>query len=114
MTKWLTMKEAAEYLKMGRSTIYKLLREGNLPAHKVGREWRFDAAELAEPEINAFLTHLAVKEKVAALTQNQALSALLFLYRHVLGRDVDDLGEVIRARKPKRLPVAPAHLAPIR
>jgi excisionase family DNA binding protein len=34
------MKEAAEYLKMGRSTIYKLLREGNLPAHKVGREWR--------------------------------------------------------------------------
>jgi len=48
MTQWLTMKEAAEYLKMGRSTIYKLLREGNLPAHKVGREWRFDAAELDE------------------------------------------------------------------
>ena len=37
MIQWLTMKEAAEYLKMGRSTIYKLLREGNLPAHKVGR-----------------------------------------------------------------------------
>ena len=48
MTKWLTMKEVAEYLRMGRSTIYKLLREGNLPAHKVGREWRFDAAELDE------------------------------------------------------------------
>jgi len=48
MTQWLTMKEAAEYLKMGRSTIYKLLREGNLPAHKVEREWRFDAAELDE------------------------------------------------------------------
>ncbi len=48
MTHWLTMKEAAEYLKMGRSTIYKLLREGKLPAHKVGREWRFDAAELDE------------------------------------------------------------------
>ena len=43
-------------------------------------------AELAEPEINAFLTHLAVKEKVSSSTQNQALSALLFLYRHVLGR----------------------------
>jgi len=40
-------------------------------------------AEMAEPEINAFLTHLAVKEKVSASTQNQALSALLFLYRHV-------------------------------
>ncbi|MBN1477248.1 integron integrase [Candidatus Sumerlaeota bacterium] len=62
-------------------------------------------AEMAEPEINAFLTHLAVKEKVAASTQNQALSALLFLYRHVLGREVGDLGEVIRARKSRRLPV---------
>jgi integron integrase len=60
---------------------------------------------MAEPEINAFLTHLATKEKVSASTQNQALSALLFLYRHVLGREVGDLGEIIRARKPKRLPV---------
>ncbi len=50
-------------------------------------------------------THLAVKEKVSASTQNQALSALLFLYRHVIGREVGDLGEVIRARKPTRLPV---------
>jgi integron integrase len=62
-------------------------------------------AEMAEAEINAFLTHLAVKEKVSASTQNQALSALLFLYRHVIGREVGDLGEVIRARKPTRLPV---------
>ena len=62
-------------------------------------------AEMAEPEINAFLTHFAVKDKVSASTQNQALSALLFLYRHVLGRKVGDLGEVIRARKPTRLPV---------
>ncbi|MDI6770839.1 MAG: integron integrase [Anaerolineales bacterium] len=62
-------------------------------------------AEMAEPEINAFLTHLAVERKVSASTQNQALSALLFLYRHVLGRPVGDLGEVIRARKPTRLPV---------
>ena len=62
-------------------------------------------AEMAEPEINAFLTHLAVEKRVSASTQNQALSALLFLYRHVLDREVGDLGEVIRARKPKRLPV---------
>jgi len=60
---------------------------------------------MAEPEINAFLTHLAVKEKVVASTQNQALSALLFLYRHVLEREIGDLGDVIRARKPKHLPV---------
>jgi integron integrase len=62
-------------------------------------------AEMAEPEINAFLTHLAVKDKVSASTQNQALSALLFLYRRVLGRQIGELGGVIRARKPKRLPV---------
>jgi integron integrase len=62
-------------------------------------------AEMAEPEINAFLTHLAVKEKVSASTQNQALSALLYLYRHVLGREVGTLEGLIRARKPKRLPV---------
>jgi len=61
--------------------------------------------EMAEPEINAFLTHLAVNEHVTASTQNQALAALLFLYRHVLGRQIGDLGEVIRARKPRRLPV---------
>jgi len=62
-------------------------------------------ADMAEPEINAFLTHMAVKEKVSASTQNQALSALLFLYRHVLGRPIGDLGEVVRARRPTRLPV---------
>jgi len=61
--------------------------------------------EMGEPEINAFLTHLAVKDKVSASTQNQALCALLFLYRHVIGREVGDLGDVIRARKPTRLPV---------
>jgi len=62
-------------------------------------------AEMAEPEINTFLTHLAVEQKVSASTQNQALSALLFLYRHVLGYEVGDLGEVVRARPSRRLPV---------
>lgn len=45
-TKWLTVIEAAEYLKMGRSTVYKLAQEGKLPTHKVGRQGRFDAKEL--------------------------------------------------------------------
>jgi integron integrase len=60
---------------------------------------------MAEPEINAFLTHLATEGKVSASTQNQALSALLFLYRYVLDRKIGELGEVVRARKPHRLPV---------
>jgi len=60
---------------------------------------------MGEPEINAFLTYLASKEHVSSSTQNQALSALLFLYRYVFGRELGELGEVIRARRPKRLPV---------
>lgn len=73
--------------------------------HRVRRDCHFHnvghPTEMAEPEINAFLTHLAVREKVAALTQYQVLSVLLFLYRHVFGREVDNLDEVIRAREPK-------------
>jgi len=61
--------------------------------------------EMDADEINEFLTHLAVEENVAASTQNQAASALLFLYRHVLEREIEELGEVVRARRPKRLPV---------
>ena len=46
MTNWLTLEEAAKYLKMGKSTLYDLARKENVPAHKVGRQWRFDAKEL--------------------------------------------------------------------
>jgi integron integrase len=57
-------------------------------------------------EIEEFLTHLAVDRNVAASTQNQALYAILFLYRHVLRRDLDEQTiDAVRARKPKRLPV---------
>jgi integron integrase len=61
--------------------------------------------EMGEGEINAFLSHLAVQERVSASSQNQALAALLFLYRHVLKREIGDLGQVIRAKRPRRLPV---------
>jgi len=60
---------------------------------------------MGEAEINAFLTDLAVRQSVSASSQSQALSALVYLYKHVLKRDLGDFGEVIRARKPKRLPV---------
>ena len=62
-------------------------------------------ADMAEPEINAFVTHLAVDAHVSASTQTQALSALLFLYRHVIGREVGELTDLVRARKSRRLPV---------
>ena len=56
-------------------------------------------------EVEAFLTHLAMERNVSAGTQNQALNALLFFYRHVVGRDLGDLGSVVRARRPRRIPV---------
>ena len=60
--------------------------------------------EMGKAEIEAFLSHLAVQRKVAASTQNQALAGILFLYRHVLHQDVDWLTDVVRAKKPQRLP----------
>ena len=60
--------------------------------------------EMGEHEINAFLSHLAVHGRVAASTQNQALCALLFLYRHVLEKPFPKLEDLIWARKPRRLP----------
>jgi integron integrase len=62
-------------------------------------------AGMGPPEITAFLTSLAVRGRVSASTQNQALAALLFLYRQVLGADPGWLDGIVRARRPKRLPV---------
>jgi integron integrase len=62
-------------------------------------------AEMGAPEVTEFLTALAVRDKVAASTQNQALSALLFLYRHVLGVELPWLDDLVRAKRPQRLPV---------
>jgi integron integrase len=60
---------------------------------------------MGRPEVEAFLTHLAVKARVGASTQNQALQAILFLYRQVLGIELPWLENVTRASRPKRLPV---------
>jgi integron integrase len=57
------------------------------------------------PEVEQFLAHLAVKRRVSAATQNQALSALLFLYASVLGRRLGTLDGVVRAQRPPRMPV---------
>lgn len=61
--------------------------------------------EMGAGEVTAFLTALAVERNVAAATQNQALAALLFLYKQVLGRDLPWLDEMVRAKRPVRLPV---------
>ncbi|MGH9891347.1 MAG: integron integrase, partial [bacterium] len=62
-------------------------------------------AEMGKPEIERFLTALAVERSVAASTQNQALAAILFLYKEVLECDPGWLDDVVRAKQPRRLPV---------
>jgi integron integrase len=61
--------------------------------------------EMAEPEVSRFLAHLAVEAHVSPATQSQALGALLFFYRHVLGRRLGQVAGIERAKQPKRLPV---------
>jgi len=61
--------------------------------------------DMGVPEIEEFLTHLAVEGNVAAATQNQALNAILFLYRQVLQRELDDRINAIRAKRPQQIPV---------
>ena len=62
-------------------------------------------ATLGAAEVTAFLSHLALQRNVAAATQNQALAALLFLYRRVLGRELPWFDEMVHAKRPVRLPV---------
>lgn len=59
---------------------------------------------MGAPEVSTFLSHLATELHVSASTQNQALSAMLFLYRDVLQRDLPWLDDLVRAKRPERLP----------
>jgi integron integrase len=62
-------------------------------------------SEMGGPEIHAFLSHLAINRHMAASTQNQALNAVVFLYRKVIKKELEDFSDFARARLPKRLPV---------
>jgi len=85
------------------------LRTEKTYAHWVCRYVRYHnlrhPLDMGAPEINAFLTHLARDLNVSAGTQNQALCALVFLYRHVLNREPGDFKDVIRAKRPQKVPV---------
>ncbi|MFW5816592.1 MAG: phage integrase N-terminal SAM-like domain-containing protein [Wenzhouxiangella sp.] len=61
--------------------------------------------EMGKHEIEAFLTDLAVRQQVAAATQNQALNGILFLYREVLEMELPWLDDVVRAKRPVRMPI---------
>lgn len=90
------------------------LRNYSIRTEHVYAEWikrfiRFHVyrhpAEMGAAEIEAYLTHLAVKRDVSASTQNQALAALLFLYKEVLKQELPWLDNVVRAKRPQHMPV---------
>jgi len=90
------------------------LRHYSLRTEKTYSEWikryilfhdKRHPSGMGETEITTFLTWLATDRKVAASTQNQALAALLFLYKNVLGVELDWLDGIVRARRPVRVPV---------
>lgn len=60
---------------------------------------------LNSAHVKAFLTHLAAEQNVSASTQNQAFNAILFLFRHTLDKDIEDISDVVRAKRTRRLPV---------
>ena len=62
-------------------------------------------ADMGEQEINKYITHLAVNKKVSSSTQNHALCAIVFLYKNVLRKDINDLGPLVWAKKTKKIPV---------
>jgi len=66
-------------------------------------------ANIAGDEVRQFLEYLALERHVAAATQNQALNAIVFLYRHVLDQPLGEVGNFSRAKRPKRLPVVLSH-----
>ncbi len=62
-------------------------------------------AELSEIHIREFLSHLAIKQKVSASTQNQAFNAIIYLYKNVLKIELDDIGVIERAKRNRKIPV---------
>ena len=83
--------------------IVRYLRHHKRPGLEGAEAWQHPR-ELGAQEVGEFLTHLATELKVSASTQSQALNALVFLYGEVLHRPLGEIGEVMRVRRPARLP----------
>ncbi|GBD90757.1 site-specific tyrosine recombinase XerD [bacterium BMS3Abin04] len=62
-------------------------------------------SKLSETHIRQYLSHLAIKQKVAASTQNQAFNALIYLYKHVLKIELGELDDIERAKRRRKIPV---------
>lgn len=75
--------------------------------HRRGSQW-VHPKDMGTPEVTAWLTHLAVNRSVSASTQTQALSAILFLYKHVLDKPLQGI-DAVRAKQPKYIPTVMSH-----
>jgi integrase len=62
-------------------------------------------SRMGTDHINQYLTFLAVKKRVAASTQNQALNALVFMYKHLLNQNITDIGDFVRAKRSQKIPI---------
>jgi Phage integrase, N-terminal SAM-like domain len=99
-----------EQWKVVAKDMYKMLRLKHLSFRTektylgwLRRFYRFMNGQLPDTlnstHVKDFMTHLAVERKVSASTQNQAFNAILFLFRHVLDKPIDDIGEAVRAKR---------------
>jgi len=92
-----------QHLSLGTEKTYLAWIEQFIRFHRTPAGWKHPK-DMAAPEVEAFLTHLALKRRVSASTQNQALAALLFLYRHVLKLELGGL-DAVRAHRSRHIPV---------
>lgn len=102
-------KSAADNLRKIIRLRHMSLRTEEAYLHWLRRFYNFVGGQAPEAltgdHVKDFMTHLAVEGKVAASTQNQAFNALLFLFRHVLGQTMGDIGGAVRAKRKQHLPV---------
>lgn len=102
-------KAAAEDMRKMLRLMHRSYRTEKTYLSWVRRFYRFLGGQsphsLESSHVKDFMTYLAVERKVSASTQNQAFNAILFLFRHTLDKNIDDIGDAVRAKRKRRLPV---------
>jgi integrase len=102
-------KKAADDMRKMLRLMHRSYRTEKVYLGWVRRYYRFLGGRspygLESADVKDFMTHLAVEQKVSASTQNQAFNAILFMFRHILDKNIEDIGDAVRAKRNRRLPV---------
>jgi integron integrase len=105
----MTSEQIVDQLRASLRTRHYSIRTEKTYVHWTRRFLRFcggsPVSDLGPSDVARFLTHLAVERNVAASTQNQALNAIVYVFKAVLKRELGDIGEVVRAKRPETLPL---------